>query len=169
MSNPVGIITSLEEKGKDQISAHQTRNRNPDPRSLLCFQWKEAASVMVIVIAVQVVIVIAVQVIVVIAVHPVHSRPSRRMIHPLQVHPFPTSSLPHPGCLFPLPDFSVQHLMPSSLCPLIIEIDRMHRASDLPAINSRSSTDSSHIMIVKTLIVMAHSPMKKGNAFSSVA
>lgn len=153
MSNPVGIITSLEEKGKDQISAHQTRNRNPDPRSLLCFQWKEAASVVVIVIA----------------VHPVHSRPSRRMIHPLQVHPFPASSLPHPGCLFPLPDFSVQHLMPSSLCPLIIEIDRMHRASDLPAINSRSSTDSSHIMIVKTLIVMAHSPMMKGNAFSSVA
>lgn len=45
----------------------------------------------------------------------------------------------------------------------------MRRASDPSAINSRSPAESSHIMIVQTLIVIAHSPMVIRNAFSGVA
>ena len=113
-----------------------------------------------------------VQVIVVIAVHPVHSRPRWRMIRILRVYPFPgrvpTNSFPHPDCLLLLPDFSVQHLVPSSLDPLFIGIDWMRRASNSPSIHSRPPTESSHIMIVKTFIIIAHGPMMIRGLFSRV-
>lgn len=94
------------------------------------------------------------------------------MIYPLRIHHFPgsvsASHIPHPGCLFFLPNFSVQHIMPPSLCPLFIKINRMRCISDPPAIHSRPSTQSSQIMIVKMFVVIAHGPMVNREAFSRV-
>ena len=59
-------------------------------------------------------------------------------------------------------------ILPASLCPLVIEIGRVRRASDPPTINGRPPTQSSHIMLVKAFIVIAHGPMMIGSAFSGV-
>ena len=44
----------------------------------------------------------------------------------------------------------------------------MRRACDFPAINSRPPSKSSHIMLVKAFIIIAHRPMMIGKAFASV-
>lgn len=44
----------------------------------------------------------------------------------------------------------------------------MRHASDPPAIDSRPPTESSHIMIVKTFIIIAHGRMMIRMAFSRV-
>lgn len=44
----------------------------------------------------------------------------------------------------------------------------MRRACDPPTINSRSSTESSHIMIVKAFVVITHGPMMIRKVFSRV-
>ena len=111
------------------------------------------------------IIVVTMQVIVMIAMHPwIHSGP-RRMIIPGR---FPTKSFPPPQCLFLFEDLSVQQLMPSLLRSLLVQIDGMPCASDSSASHSRPPSESSPIMIVETLIIIAHGPMMIRNAFSEV-
>ena len=69
-----------------------------------------------------------------------------------------TSALPHPDYIFSPPNLSVQQLMPSSLQPLIIQLDRTRNSSDPSAATSRSPTIvPSHNMVLRTRIVIAHS------------
>ena len=44
----------------------------------------------------------------------------------------------------------------------------MRRASDFPVINSRPPSKSSHIMVVKAFIIIAHGPMMIGKAFARI-
>lgn len=56
--------------------------------------------------------------------------------------------------------------MPS---PLFVRVHGMRRASGSSTINGRPPSESSHIMIVKAFLIIAHGPMIVGEAFPGVS